>query len=179
MSSHTTTPDGRHDASHSLQQALDRRGETNIPWQQDWDAALGLWSKPDGHTRPVAHLSRVHAAPEEAADLSAVMQEAAAYWRDHEWGWGEHLSDCYANVCLVVLSALAVFICGMATGCGYLSRTVVLVDARTEASRKRKGNPSLKGQSGTRRSREERHTRCLACESLTAQFAGSGSTEAV
>lgn len=35
-----------------------------------------------------------------------VMQEAAAYWRDHEWGWGEHLSDIYRRVMLDQLSVL-------------------------------------------------------------------------
>ncbi|GAB4453440.1 MAG: hypothetical protein OHK0029_06260 [Armatimonadaceae bacterium] len=34
------------------------------------------------------------------------MREAAAYWRQNGWGWGEHLADIYATVCLNELSLL-------------------------------------------------------------------------
>lgn len=42
----------------------------------------------------------------EADGLLDVMRESAAYWRDHRWGWGEHLSDPYAAIMLDQLSAL-------------------------------------------------------------------------
>lgn len=38
--------------------------------------------------------------------LETAMLEAAAYWRDCEWGWGEHLSDVYRWVMLDQLSVL-------------------------------------------------------------------------
>lgn len=41
-----------------------------------------------------------------APELPARMLEAATYWRDQEWGWGEHLSDLYAHICLDELSML-------------------------------------------------------------------------
>lgn len=34
------------------------------------------------------------------------MRKAAAYWLENHWGWGEHLSDGYASVCLSELSVL-------------------------------------------------------------------------
>jgi hypothetical protein len=34
------------------------------------------------------------------------MAEAAAYWLDNGWGWGEHLSDGYCRVCLDEVSLL-------------------------------------------------------------------------
>ena len=34
------------------------------------------------------------------------MRKAAIYWQEHNWGWGEHLSDIYACVCLDQLSVL-------------------------------------------------------------------------
>ncbi len=44
--------------------------------------------------------------PEESTQLATLMLEAAAYWRSHGWGWGEHLSDGYSKVCLDELSLL-------------------------------------------------------------------------
>lgn len=40
------------------------------------------------------------------AELPARMLDAARYWREQEWGWGEHMSDTYACVCLDELSML-------------------------------------------------------------------------
>ena len=40
------------------------------------------------------------------AELPARMLDAARYWREQEWGWGEHLSDIYACICLDELSML-------------------------------------------------------------------------
>ncbi len=34
------------------------------------------------------------------------MQQAAKYWLEQHWGWGEHLSDGYSTVCLNELSVL-------------------------------------------------------------------------
>lgn len=38
--------------------------------------------------------------------VSDHMRKAAVYWEEHNWGWGEHLSDGYAGVCLGELSVL-------------------------------------------------------------------------
>lgn len=35
-----------------------------------------------------------------------MMYKAAHDWQNHHWGWGEHLSDGYSNVCLGELSVL-------------------------------------------------------------------------
>jgi|LSQX01.3.fsa_nt_gb hypothetical protein len=35
-----------------------------------------------------------------------LIHKAADYWTEHKWGWGEHLSDTYAKVCLDELSVL-------------------------------------------------------------------------
>lgn len=43
---------------------------------------------------------------EEVAAWRAVMLEAATYWHEQHWGWGEHLSDIYARVILDQLSVL-------------------------------------------------------------------------
>ena len=40
----------------------------------------------------------------EVADIELKMLEAAQYWRDNEWGWGEHLSDTYAGVSVDFIS---------------------------------------------------------------------------
>ncbi len=34
------------------------------------------------------------------------MRQAADYWLNQHWGWGEHMSDGYSNVCLEELSVL-------------------------------------------------------------------------
>jgi len=39
-------------------------------------------------------------------EVLAYLLDAAAYWRDSRWGWGEHLSDIYASVCMDGLSFL-------------------------------------------------------------------------
>lgn len=38
--------------------------------------------------------------------LAAIMREAADYWLNDHWGWGEHMSDGYSLVCLDELSLL-------------------------------------------------------------------------
>lgn len=38
--------------------------------------------------------------------LRQLMLDAADYWSEKNWGWGEHLSDMYADVCLDELSVL-------------------------------------------------------------------------
>ena len=38
--------------------------------------------------------------------LRRIMLDAADYWETRGWGWGEHLSDTYAGVCLDNISAL-------------------------------------------------------------------------
>lgn len=45
-----------------------------INWKQDWDEDVGLWFQPSGHTRPVAHLKRVHSAPKAANRLLLAAQ---------------------------------------------------------------------------------------------------------
>lgn len=42
-------------------------------------------------------------------ELSASMLRASRYWKEHAWGWGEHLSDIYSKVCLTQLSVLLLF----------------------------------------------------------------------
>jgi hypothetical protein len=37
------------------------------------------------------------------------MRSAAVYWKDSNWGWGEHLSDVYSGILLTELSALLLF----------------------------------------------------------------------
>lgn len=46
---------------------------------------------------------------EDAPALRLKMLSAADYWTNHGWGWGEHMSDIYARVCLTQLSALLCF----------------------------------------------------------------------
>jgi len=43
---------------------------------------------------------------DENAFMAEQMRKAAAYWMKNHWGWGEHLSDGYASVCLNELSVL-------------------------------------------------------------------------
>jgi len=38
--------------------------------------------------------------------LAEEMQKASLYWTQHGWGWGEHMSDGYAGVCLEEISFL-------------------------------------------------------------------------
>ncbi len=38
--------------------------------------------------------------------IANTMAEAATYWHNNGWGWGEHMSDVYASVCLDELSVL-------------------------------------------------------------------------
>jgi hypothetical protein len=49
-------------------------------------------------------------AGEIAPDLVAAMPRILSYYKDHDWGWGEHLSDMYGKICqneLVVLLCYA------------------------------------------------------------------------
>lgn len=41
--------------------------------------------------------------------LAGIMTDAAHYWHEHGWGWGEHMSDVYSRVCLDELSLLLLF----------------------------------------------------------------------
>ncbi len=41
--------------------------------------------------------------------LASTMADAARYWHEHGWGWGEHMSDIYSRVCLDELSLLLLF----------------------------------------------------------------------
>ena len=41
--------------------------------------------------------------------LASIMEDAARYWHEHGWGWGEHMSDGYSRVCLDELSLLLLF----------------------------------------------------------------------
>ncbi|MGI5868934.1 MAG: hypothetical protein ACOX9C_05780 [Kiritimatiellia bacterium] len=41
--------------------------------------------------------------------LAGIMADAARYWHEHGWGWGEHMSDVYSRVCLDELSLLLLF----------------------------------------------------------------------
>ncbi len=54
-------------------------------------------------------LLEVTGAEDEGGILARAMLEAATYWRDHGWGWGEHLSDGYCGVCLQELSLLLLY----------------------------------------------------------------------
>lgn len=38
--------------------------------------------------------------------VCALLEEAAAYYRDEAWGWGEHMSDNYAKVCQCAIGAM-------------------------------------------------------------------------
>jgi hypothetical protein len=44
--------------------------------------------------------------PDKDGTLAGAMTDAADYWLSRGWGWGEHLSDGYAAVCLWELSLL-------------------------------------------------------------------------
>ncbi|MFI4911807.1 MAG: GLUG motif-containing protein [Sedimentisphaeraceae bacterium JB056] len=46
---------------------------------------------------------------QEVSDVESKMLEAAAYWRDNEWGWGEHLSDTYGATCMDLISEYLLF----------------------------------------------------------------------
>ncbi|NLO73939.1 MAG: hypothetical protein GX100_07520 [candidate division WS1 bacterium] len=41
--------------------------------------------------------------------VERTLLEAATYWRENGWGWGEHLSDGYSRVCFQELSMLLLF----------------------------------------------------------------------
>lgn len=41
--------------------------------------------------------------------LSQIMLKSADYWQQKGWGWGEHLSDPYAGVCIDMLSQYLLF----------------------------------------------------------------------
>jgi hypothetical protein len=46
------------------------------------------------------------AAGEAPEKLARQMRDAATYWREQGWGWGEHMSDTYSHVCLDELAML-------------------------------------------------------------------------
>ncbi|MGE9290595.1 MAG: hypothetical protein ACQKBT_06380 [Puniceicoccales bacterium] len=46
---------------------------------------------------------------ENAQQLLEIMQEAADYWSDENWGWGEHMSDNYGPLLVEQLSTLLLF----------------------------------------------------------------------
>ncbi len=54
-------------------------------------------------------LLEVTGAEDTSGALAAAMLEAAAYWQENGWGWGEHMSDGYGAVCLQELSLLLLF----------------------------------------------------------------------
>jgi hypothetical protein len=39
-------------------------------------------------------------------ELPSRLLDAAIYWQEQEWGWGEHMSDLYAGICLDELAML-------------------------------------------------------------------------
>jgi hypothetical protein len=41
---------------------------------------------------------------DEVAALNEQMLASGQYWKEHSWGWGEHLSDTYAGVCMDLFS---------------------------------------------------------------------------
>lgn len=44
-----------------------------------------------------------------APDDRAILERALTYYRDREWGWGEHLSDLYGKICQDELAALLLY----------------------------------------------------------------------
>ncbi|MFI4911808.1 MAG: hypothetical protein ACIAQZ_09105 [Sedimentisphaeraceae bacterium JB056] len=46
---------------------------------------------------------------EEVVIINRRMMEASRYWKDHEWGWGEHMSNVYGGTCLDLLSQYLLF----------------------------------------------------------------------
>lgn len=40
------------------------------------------------------------------SELPQRLRDAATYWREQKWGWGEHMSDLYAGICLDELAML-------------------------------------------------------------------------
>jgi hypothetical protein len=53
-------------------------------------------------------LAEMHAPQDAHIHLRDKLLAAADYWQQHGWGWGEHLSDIYAGICLDLLSMLLV-----------------------------------------------------------------------
>ncbi len=51
-------------------------------------------------------LHEINGTDDDDQQLQKTMIDAAHYWDHHHWGWGEHMSDIYAAVCLDELSAL-------------------------------------------------------------------------
>lgn len=46
---------------------------------------------------------------DEVLTLNRRMMEASRYWKDYEWGWGEHMSNVYCGTCLDLLSQYLLF----------------------------------------------------------------------
>jgi hypothetical protein len=57
----------------------------------------------------IAEIAAGDAEVDAGGKLRGIMLEAADYWTKQDWGWGEHLSDMYAGVCLDELSVLLLF----------------------------------------------------------------------
>jgi hypothetical protein len=51
-------------------------------------------------------LAEIAGDTEAESEVSGKMLEAADYWLDNGWGWGEHMSDGYTSVCFVELGVL-------------------------------------------------------------------------
>ncbi|WPJ96109.1 hypothetical protein SH580_00150 [Coraliomargarita algicola] len=51
----------------------------------------------------------VSATDADARQLLDIMEEAARYWADENWGWGEHMSDNYGPLLVEQLSTLLLF----------------------------------------------------------------------
>lgn len=51
-------------------------------------------------------LMEINGVDDEEQRVQKAMLDAAHYWDHHHWGWGEHLSDTYAAICLDELSML-------------------------------------------------------------------------
>ena len=71
---------------------------------------------------------------DERLPVEECMREAAAYWTEQHWGWGEHMSDGYATVCLDELSVLLLLSTELPeqlrkTYQGLLSRLLAIEDA--------------------------------------------------
>jgi hypothetical protein len=60
-------------------------------------------------TRPPAPLPKREGGIGTGGGLAQAMLDAAAYWQENGWGWGEHMSDGYCAVCLQELSLLLLF----------------------------------------------------------------------
>ncbi len=46
---------------------------------------------------------------DEVMTVKRRMMEAARYWKDYEWGWGEHMSNIYGSTCMDLFSQYLLF----------------------------------------------------------------------